>query len=112
MYKGVRVRFADLLSCFSITKLFHFYRIFAKGGRGFKRIPEPRLDLPLWHISSICMHTKRMPSWQTAIDMACEVFAPKRVLSNFLVSAAYPKRYLVLQVPISPPHKKGISCIP
>ena len=101
MYKGFALLIYSRVS--QLPNYFIFIGYLQNGGGGFKRIPEPCLDLPLWHISSICMHTKRMPSCQTANDMACDVFAPNRVLSNFLVSAAYPKRYLVLQVPISCP---------
>ena len=34
MYKGVGVRFADLISIFINIKLFHFHRIFKNGGWG------------------------------------------------------------------------------
>ena len=41
-----------------LPNYFIFIGYLQNGGRGFKRIPEPRFDLPLWPISSICMHTK------------------------------------------------------
>ena len=57
----IRVFWFALLIYSRVSQLpnyFIFVGYLQNGGRGFKRIPEPRFDLPLWHISSICMHTK------------------------------------------------------
>ena len=65
MYKGVGVRFADLISFFLKypmkieTKLFHFHRIFKNRGQegGSIEPPEPPLDPPLLGLASISVVT-------------------------------------------------------